>query len=90
MCPSYCEISPSGWGVKVTARGKLPIEPGKSGETFRRRHLGIEPVEGCDKDPEIAIWGKRRFWTFTGAVLPGCETITDCTSGGTELLKRLS
>jgi hypothetical protein len=63
---SYAEVSPSGYGVKLIARGKMP-EGAK-----HVKKLKDVPTYG-DKSPEIAIYDWGRFWTFTGERLPGAQ-----------------
>ena len=89
LVPSYAELSPSGFGLKITARGRPPIGDGRTGEVFKREHVDIDPVAGCDKEPEIAIYHERRFWTFTGQVFDGHRTIADGSDGAVQLLERL-
>lgn len=63
MLDSYCEISPSGYGVKLTIRAKLP-----SGHNVKK--LTNVPTYGC-KAPEIALYDKGRFWCMTGQRFEG-------------------
>jgi hypothetical protein len=69
---TYTEVSPSGFGVKLTAKGTLPLNGDKTGKT---RKLKDVPTFG-DKAPEIAIYDRGRFWAYTGQRHPGApETI---------------
>jgi hypothetical protein len=61
---TYTEISPSGRGVKVIGRGQVPHN-GKNG--VKGRHPG-----------QVEMYSRDRFFTITGNVLPGYETIRDC------------
>jgi hypothetical protein len=63
---SYTEVSPSGYGVKLTARGKLPKK------SHHVKKLKDVPTFG-DKAPEIEVFDRKRFWTFTGERLPGAQ-----------------
>lgn len=56
---SYTEVSPSGTGLKVFLRGKLP-GPGK-----KRTGLGADGVGA------IEMYDRLRFFTVTGTHLPG-------------------
>lgn len=56
---TYSEVSPSGTGVKLVARGKLP------GGKGRAKKLEGVPTFG-DKQPEIAVYDRGRFWCMTG------------------------
>lgn len=71
---AYCEVSPSGWGVKLIARGRPPISSGKTGEVFKAHHLDLTPIAGSPKAPEIALFVERRFFCLTGELLevPAC------------------
>jgi KaiC/GvpD/RAD55 family RecA-like ATPase len=55
---SYTEISPSGTGIKVFARGVWRVETGKKLE------LPAEAV--CDKSPAIEIYDRGRYFAVTG------------------------
>ncbi|MHB1035363.1 MAG: phage/plasmid primase, P4 family [Pirellulales bacterium] len=57
--PTYCEVSPSGTGVKLILRGSLP----KGAERNRF------PQDGAtigDKHPEIEVYDSGRYFTLTG------------------------
>lgn len=59
---SYTEISPSGFGVKLIVRAKLP--PGHNQKKLHNvRRFG-------PKAPEIALYDKVRYWCLTGRQLP--------------------
>ena len=60
---SYCEVSPSDFGVKLVGRGKLPEE------SRNVKKLLDVPTFG-DKAPEIAVYDQKRFWCLTGQGLP--------------------
>jgi hypothetical protein len=49
---TYCEISPSGTGVKMWLKGALPIQPAKTGRKIPR--LGVE------------VYCRGRYFTLTG------------------------
>lgn len=67
---SYCEISPSGCGVKLIARGcMLP----------NSRHVwkpDRDIIRFGNKDPEIAIYDAKRYWCITGHHLDGTPGTT--------------
>lgn len=56
--PTYCEVSPSGTGVKLLIRGTLPAGIGKQ---FARP----------DGDGEVEVYATARYWTITGQKLSG-------------------
>jgi putative DNA primase/helicase len=60
---SYTEVSPSGYGVKLVARGKLP-------QGSRNVHKPKDVPTFGDKAPEIAIHDERKYWCLTGQRLP--------------------
>lgn len=60
---TYCEVSPSGTGVKGYALGALPAF------TFKRRKMPGEPVNG--KQPGIEAYANGRYFAVTGKHLPG-------------------
>lgn len=68
---SYCEVTPSGLGLRVLARAKLRSD----------RHSTTSPpwsgfVASNGRAPELAAYSEARFFTITGDVLPGFEEIT--------------
>lgn len=84
-CPTYAEVSPSGVGVKLIGYGNLKLEESKTGKTFRK---GLKAaVEG--KNPEIAVWQRKRYFAMTGNVYDNLSEIVDCQVGVTELWSRL-
>jgi primase-polymerase (primpol)-like protein len=54
---SYTEISPSGTGLHVIAKGKLPFREGKKG-TGRKKG-------------KFEVYDRERFFTFTGNIFHG-------------------
>ena len=56
---SYTEVSPSGTGVKIVARGQMPAN------SRHVKKLSGVPTFG-EKAPEIAIYDSGRFWCLTG------------------------
>jgi hypothetical protein len=76
-CQTYAEVSPSGTGVKLFCRGKLPAEKGK------KIPLPDAP-RMTSKAPAIEFYDWGRYFTFTGNHLPGtplecsdCQVIID-------------
>lgn len=76
-CQTYAEVSPSGTGVKLFCRGKLPAPKGK------KIPLPDAP-RIVDKSPAIEFYDHARYFTFTGNHLPGtplecsdCQVIID-------------
>ncbi len=61
---AYCEISPSGNGVKFTTRGEKP----QGSRCVKKTGEGKQQIECYDHG---------RFWTITGNVLAGFEQIGD-------------
>ena len=64
---SYAEVSPSGEGVKLVVRAKLPIPSKATGRVAKPKN--VETFG--DKKPEVAMFDKRRFWCMTGRRLNG-------------------
>jgi hypothetical protein len=64
---SDTEASPSGTGVKIVGRGRLPAD------SRHVKKLSGVPTFG-DKSPEIAVYDEGRFWCMTGQMLPGTPT----------------
>ncbi len=62
---AYCEVSPSGKGVKLTTRAKKPDGARCTSEKFGE---GKQQLECYDR---------VRFWTVTGNVVEGFESIGD-------------
>jgi putative DNA primase/helicase len=56
---TYTEVSPSGYGVKLVARGSLPVGKGRSHHPKGVSTFGPKP-------PEIAVYDRKRYWCFTG------------------------
>jgi hypothetical protein len=52
---SYCEVSPSGRGVKIFTRARLPLAKGRKG-----------PI---DSTQSIEVYTSNRFFTFTGEMV---------------------
>lgn len=76
--PSYTEVSPSGRGLKIIARGRFPIPPDKTGKSFR----GVAACGAANgKQPEVAVWNDRRYFAVTGQVFNGHAAIADCQAG---------
>lgn len=68
---SYSEISPSGSGIKIFVRGKLPLSSGKN------KKLPQFGGEG-GKEAGIEIYDHGRFFAVTGQQLPQMSNITYC------------
>ncbi len=62
---SYCEVSPSGYGVKIVVRGRLPIPEGKTGKAAKLRDV----TTFGSKSPEIAAYQCGRYWCLTGRLI---------------------
>src|SRR6056297_517905 len=61
---AYCEVSPSGSGVKLTTKGKKP----DGSRCTRKTGEGKQQIECYDH---------ARFWTVTSNVVDGFEAIGD-------------
>lgn len=59
---SYCEISPSGTGVKLTLRGAKP--EGSRCVYYVEDATPTDPT----KKPQVEIYERGRFWAFTGEI----------------------
>lgn len=66
---SYAEVSPSQTGVKIIAKGKSPFDRGRTID------LDLPNLHG--KSPGFEVYDRGRYFTITGQVLPGHETIRD-------------
>ena len=66
---SYAEVSPSGTGIKIIIKGKLP-ERCKSSITIDAEAIG-------GKSPGVEVYQRARYFTITGAVWKGRDTIRD-------------
>lgn len=62
---SYTEVSPSGTGVKIVVRGKLPCAG-----TGRRRRVRDVPAQDC-RTPEIEAYHYGRYFALTGIRVDG-------------------
>lgn len=60
---SYSEVSPSGSGVKIWLRGKLPLASGKK--------LDLDFKRVAEKAPAIEMYDKGRYFAVTGQRLAG-------------------
>ncbi len=79
---TYTEVSPSGTGVKLWGRGKLPIGDDETG-----RRVGIEWSPG--HAGQIECYDRNRYFAMTGHVLPeGPTTIRDCSDVLDDWFKR--
>ena len=81
-CPSYCEVSPSGVGLKIIGIGDLPIPENhangkpKRGKNFAGDKYNLEPA--CvNKKSEILIY-RRKFFTVTGRVFGSYKDVNAC------------
>lgn len=57
---SYSEVSPSGRGVKIFCRGRLPLDSGRKCKLDARQRL--------------ELYTSARYFTFTGEALKNCKT----------------
>lgn len=78
---TYSEVSPSGKGIKLWGRGKLPTTTGKK--------KAVDAPQVTDKPPAIEAYDRGRYFTFTGEIMPGCPlAINDCQQQLDALLAR--
>jgi hypothetical protein len=61
---SYTEVSPSGTGIHLFARGRLP---GRG----RKRYVDAGPSDANTKRPALEIYDKLRFFTVSGQHVDG-------------------
>ncbi len=77
--PTYAEVSPSGSGIKLFCRGKLP-------EGYRHRWKVEAPAIG-GKTAGVEAYERLRYFTFTGRRLNGCNAeLQDCQAAIDRLL----
>lgn len=82
---SYAEVSPSGTGVKVFAKGDPVPE-------LRANILQIADVAGHgDKAPHVEVYARGRYFAVTGEHLDGTpDEITDATEALERLVSRVN
>lgn len=68
---TYSEVSPSGTGIKLYARGKF------SG-SGRQKEMGDETVGGKSPKLELYPGDKSRYFAFTGQRFGDVQDVTDC------------
>lgn len=66
---SYTEISPSGSGVHILAKGKKPNES----EAICKVKIPIKNTRGELTHVEYEMYDSGRYFTFTGRMLSGCD-----------------
>lgn len=81
---SYTEISPSGKGIKVFTKAKLPVEIKNSKGKIQQGFARKKPK------PEIEVYYGGRFFTVTGNILPQYSTkIEERNEEQTEIFKKV-
>jgi putative DNA primase/helicase len=86
---SYTEVSPSKTGVKILGRFALPPRARhETGWDWDANAIAPKPEEKSDTpQPEIAIFDRARYFTYTGDHVPGTpETINECQDAIEKLL----
>ncbi len=79
---TYAEISPSGTGVKLFCRGKLPNGKGRSKKL-------TDVVQVCDKKPGIELYDRTRMFCVTGRRIADVfGDVKECQSAIDELLAK--
>ena len=79
---SYTEVSPSGTGVKIFARG-CP--------TLARNKLAMGTASNGGKAPAIEAYGEGRYFALTGHHVAGTpDRITDASAAWARLAARLA
>lgn len=58
---SYCEVSPSGRGVKVFCRGRIPLSSGRKCK--------------IDHEQRLELYTSGRYFTFTGQAIKKCPKL---------------
>lgn len=78
-CPTYCEVSPSGEGLKLLGIGDLPMPLVHTDNKMRcgRVDKDVSAAEGATKKPELAIW-RQKFFAITGQVYQGYADVKEC------------
>jgi hypothetical protein len=79
---SYCEVSPSGTGVKIILRGKKP-----AGSRCQYNTGEVGTVD--TKLAQVEIYDNKRFWCITGQALPGFENIREAQNELNEVIEFL-
>jgi hypothetical protein len=79
---TYCEVSPSGTGLKLIARA---VPPGRTGG--KANVPGVESVAA--KVPGIEFFAERRFFALTGQVWDGFGAIADAQKAVDALWQRI-
>jgi primase-polymerase (primpol)-like protein len=69
MLASYSEVSPSGTGVKVWVKGRMPLPAGKGGTKRSARYLA-ERLKLPDGGGALECYNDSRYFAMTGARLP--------------------
>ena len=77
---SYSEISPSGNGVKVLVKGRLPLDFLNSNKTGRNLR-GIP-----QKDMAVEAYHSQRFFTITGNKMLGCPPVVNTNQRGIDFV----
>lgn len=77
---SYCEVSPSGTGVKVVCLAK---KPEKSRCIYK-----VDETGTSTKEAQIEVYDHKRFWCITGQFVSGFENITDGQQALDELVEK--
>lgn len=67
---TYAEISPSGLGIKLFGRGRIP------GGVGRQAKLDNPAVS--DRAPAVEVYGRGRYFTVTGLRISEVLDLTDC------------
>lgn len=74
---SYTEISPSGDGIHVLVKGKVPLEPDENGKIGTGRN---------NQDLGREMYHSARFFTFTGAHMEGTPYTVNESQGAVNTL----
>lgn len=69
---TYCEFSPSGSGVHLFGRGRLPDGKG--------RNRKVDQPRTGDKVPGVEVYDRGRYFTVTGQRIGDVVEIADCQS----------
>jgi hypothetical protein len=81
---SYCEVSPSGTGVKIILKARKP--EGSRCTYDMVSEVGTDP----NKAAQCEIYDNRRFWCMTGQVVLGFEEIREAQAELYEIIQFLT
>jgi len=79
---TYCEVSPSGTGVKLICKARSPFATGRN-----KKLASVQAI--TSKTPGLEIYDHKRFWTFTGLrLIDKPNTVNECQEAMNWLCRR--